>query len=426
MGPAPTSCCEIFIYIINYLKDSSLCQPTGHKMTVTSQLASLSLEKHYEWADLPVNVVDLIARKLGGRDAVAMAAACRLWRKEIDRTSAWQARMGSEFGLKDPYSFSWKQGKGLPSSAGASISGDFPLSPAAYAYQSGCVRNWQRGRASLGSWEGSHEGWITGIALSSQYVITSSYDRTVKAFDRGSAVWARVWKGHTGQVTCVDCDGGRWVLTGSRDKTARLWSLDSDSCQEAFPAGGSAVTAVQLVGPERQRDGPWTPVWARRAPDSTTAASSHRPVPKPTGMWPLGGGGGTAASGLSGTLAVVGSMDGSLRTYNATGHSRHPVWESSVHGNAVYALTAVEAHKFASAGVDRHIRVWDTRASCKVKACRGHATQQMGRRALLTGIGPPVAGGADNQCSRRWSPGTCCTGRGSGRELWARPRGPGL
>src|SRR5438552_12054561 len=76
-----------------------------------------------------------------------------------------------------------------------------------------------------------HESSVTGVAFSpdNRWVVTGSVDKTARLWDLKAAYPAAqpvVLKGHENSVTAVAFSpDNRWVVTGSYDKTARLWLL---------------------------------------------------------------------------------------------------------------------------------------------------------------------------------------------------------
>jgi WD40 repeat protein len=77
-----------------------------------------------------------------------------------------------------------------------------------------------------------HEGWVTAVAISpdSRWVVTTgSTDRTVRLWDlsaKDPAANPVVLRGHEGPVKAMAISpDSRWLVTGSADKTARLWDL---------------------------------------------------------------------------------------------------------------------------------------------------------------------------------------------------------
>ena len=57
---------------------------------------------------------------------------------------------------------------------------------------------------------------------------TNSGKKKGDSATKNPAAGSRVLKGHTDQIICVAISpDGRWLVTGSKDKTARLWDLKS-------------------------------------------------------------------------------------------------------------------------------------------------------------------------------------------------------
>ena len=67
------------------------------------------------------------------------------------------------------------------------------------------------------------------ISRDNRWVVTGSDDKTVRLWDlsaKDPAANPVVLRGHDGGVTAVAISpDNRWVVTGSADKTARLWLL---------------------------------------------------------------------------------------------------------------------------------------------------------------------------------------------------------
>jgi WD40 repeat protein len=69
---------------------------------------------------------------------------------------------------------------------------------------------------------------------------TDSVDTTTKMSDR-------TFVGHAGAVLSVVCVSSLVILTGSEDRTARLWSVESGSCLRIFLGHTDAVSSVAVV-----------------------------------------------------------------------------------------------------------------------------------------------------------------------------------
>ncbi len=84
-----------------------------------------------------------------------------------------------------------------------------------------------------------HEGEVTSVAISpnGRWLVTGSYDKTARLWDLTSedaAASAVVLRGHEDALMSVAISAdGRWLVSGSYDKTARLWDLNIDSLIES-------------------------------------------------------------------------------------------------------------------------------------------------------------------------------------------------
>ena len=88
-------------------------------------------------------------------------------------------------------------------------------------------------RGFLGSPNFRHEGPVTCLAIhpTQPWVLSGSYDSTLKLWEVESGREIRTFAGHEGGVTACafSGDGGR-VLSGSDDSTLKLWEVESTTC----------------------------------------------------------------------------------------------------------------------------------------------------------------------------------------------------
>jgi WD40 repeat protein len=117
------------------------------------------------------------------------------------------------------------------------------------------------------------DGPITTLAIStdSRWVVTGSEDKTARLWDlraQDPAANPVVLRGHDDRVYAVAISpDSRWVVTGSSDKTARLWLLQlndlmnlaritvgrnfsADEWRLYFPSEKSRKTFDELPGPD--------------------------------------------------------------------------------------------------------------------------------------------------------------------------------
>src|SRR5262245_50855594 len=70
-----------------------------------------------------------------------------------------------------------------------------------------------------------HTERVTSVAVSDDgsRIISGSNDKTVKLWDGASGALLRTFYGHAGPVTSVGVSGGSHIISGGADKTIRQW-----------------------------------------------------------------------------------------------------------------------------------------------------------------------------------------------------------
>ena len=96
-----------------------------------------------------------------------------------------------------------------------------------------------------------HTGDVTSVCVTAdgKRVVSGSVDKTVRVWSLESGEQVRQLSGHTGTVrsVCVTADG-KYVVSGSADNTVRVWSLESGEFIR-FGEESDLVSATQQAGP---------------------------------------------------------------------------------------------------------------------------------------------------------------------------------
>ena len=98
-----------------------------------------------------------------------------------------------------------------------------------------------------------HTGSVISVAFSSdgKRILTGSLDKTARVWDTETGQEKAVLKGHTGGVRSVAFSpDGKHILTGSDDKTARIWNTETG--QEKAALKGHTVGLERGLRPRRQ------------------------------------------------------------------------------------------------------------------------------------------------------------------------------
>jgi WD40 repeat protein len=78
-------------------------------------------------------------------------------------------------------------------------------------------------------------------------VVSGSYDKTPRVWQPATGVCERVLVGHTGSVTCLCVLPDGRVVSGSYDKTPRVWQPATGVCVRVLEGHTSGVTCLSVL-----------------------------------------------------------------------------------------------------------------------------------------------------------------------------------
>jgi len=166
-----------------------------------------------------------------------------------------------------------------------------------------------------------HNGSVHTLARSpdGKTLASGSFDRTARLWDVETGTPKRILSGHQKTVTAVAFSpDGRWLATASEDSTARLWDLDAGTAGQVIATSGQAFNAIAF------------------------SHDSHR----------------VALGGEDRRVWLVSLDDGGI--------SKSPAFDagSQTHSGPVYAVGfTLDDSQVASASWDRTVRFWSTDGS---------------------------------------------------------------
>jgi WD40 repeat protein/serine/threonine protein kinase len=94
-----------------------------------------------------------------------------------------------------------------------------------------------------------HKGGVTAVAMTpdGRFVVSGSKDKTLRLWDLTTKKCLRTFEGHKKDVTAVAITpDGRFVVSGSTDSTLRLWDLSTAKCLRTYKGHKLGITAVTV------------------------------------------------------------------------------------------------------------------------------------------------------------------------------------
>ncbi|HEX7184346.1 MAG TPA: hypothetical protein VF756_21130, partial [Thermoanaerobaculia bacterium] len=193
-----------------------------------------------------------------------------------------------------------------------------------------------------------HTGRISGVAiLDGRRIVSGSFDKTLRLWDgeSGEGLRAIEVQALVGAVARVD---SRRVLSGSGDSMVRLWDLETGECLRHFPGHSGWINALAAWDGRRAlsaSDDRTLRVWDLESGDTLHVLQGHRDKV-------------TAAAVLDGRLALSGAADGEIRLWNL--ETGAPAGELVGHTGAITALAVLDETRVVSSSfTDGTVRLWD-------------------------------------------------------------------
>ncbi len=206
--------------------------------------------------------------------------------------------------------------------------------------------------------------WSVRTSPDGRAIISGSSDKTVKIWEAGTGQCVRTLKGHAGWVLSVSCspDGGA-IVSGSSDKTARAWEAATGRCVYTLKGHDGEVLSVSY------------------SPDGGTIVSGGSD--KTVKVWETGSGrcvrtlrghGGevwSAACSPDGEIIASGSSDRTVRLWEAG--SARCVRTLEGHEGVVRCVEfSPDGGTIASGGSDNVIKLWEADTGRCFRTLKGH------------------------------------------------------
>eukprot|EP00047_Mylnosiga_fluctuans_P021656 m.107438 g.107438 ORF g.107438 m.107438 type:complete len:498 (+) comp8981_c0_seq2:20-1513(+) len=218
-------------------------------------------------------------------------------------------------------------------------------------------RSWCKGPLPPRKEVQAHAGHvITCLLITSHGLVSGSDDKTLRLWDLDTKSEIFTFHGHSGGVWCCAASGDR-LISGSTDHTLRVWHLVDHRCEHMLTGHTSTVRCVRLAGDiavSGSRDATLR-VWDIRAGTCLGVLTGHQESVR--------------CLEYDGRIVVSGSYDFTVRVWEPTTcraiHTLHG------HTNRVYSLQ-FEGSVACSGSLDMTIRVWDINMGVCLHLLHGH------------------------------------------------------
>ena len=114
-----------------------------------------------------------------------------------------------------------------------------------------------------------------------RHVVSGSYDKTLRLWDVATGECTQTWSGHQNcGPACAFSPDGRHVVSGSADKTLRLWDVATGECAQTWSGHQNLVRACAFSPDGRHvvsgSDDPTLRLWDVATGECTQTWSGHQ------------------------------------------------------------------------------------------------------------------------------------------------------
>jgi hypothetical protein len=247
-----------------------------------------------------------------------------------------------------------------------------------------------------------HTNWVTAVAIAPDgtWLATTSYDKTVRIWDRTSGGCTAILTGHASPVTAVAiAPDGTWLATASDDRRVRIWDRTSGSCTAILTDHRDSVTAVAIAP-----DGTWLAtasddrtvrIWDQASGSCTATLSGHTSSVR------------SVAIASDGTWLATATHNGTVGIWDrASGRGAATLTRHTESANAV--AIAPDGEWLATAGSDKTVRIWDRATASCTATLTGHTSPV--RSVAIAPDGTWLATAGSDKTVRIWDRATgSCT-----------------
>jgi WD40 repeat protein len=206
-------------------------------------------------------------------------------------------------------------------------------------------------------------------------------------FDSPDGALIRTLTGHSGSVNAVAVTGDGKIISGSADKTVKVWDIHSGNLLHTLTGHSDPVNAVAVTGDGKVISGSWdetVKVWDIHSGNLLHTLTNH-------GDFVL-------AVAVTGDGKVIsGSRDKTVKVWNI--HSGNLLHTLTGHSDSVTAVAVTEDGQIISGSYDKTVKVWDIHSGNLLYTLTGYSEGVLS--VAVTGDGQIISG-SDDKTVKVW------------------------
>ncbi|MDY6993640.1 MAG: WD40 repeat domain-containing protein, partial [Pseudomonadota bacterium] len=200
------------------------------------------------------------------------------------------------------------------------------------------------------TWTNSHSEEVESIAfnLYGTQLASTSRDKTIRLWKVDSGKLLHTLEGHQGSVFCAQFTfDGDYLVSGAEDNTLRLWDVDSGVTLRVFQGHQGVIRDLVVEGKNvfsASSDGT-VKRWLIHSPHlKINGDLAHKPF--------------VNAIAPDGSVVAVGSEDGVLQLF-ALSDVEHVLWKKVAHAGSIRHIAfSHDGHLLATASSDNTVKLW--------------------------------------------------------------------
>lgn len=218
-----------------------------------------------------------------------------------------------------------------------------------------------------------HVGWVKSVSVSpdGKWVASGSWDKTIKIWDLETGACQRTLEGHTDKVTSVAITpDGKRVVSASEDRSIRIWEEKTGQQLARLDGHTFNIWAVALLPGERLLSGATgkdstIKIWDMQTRECVETFDAQQTVM-------------CASANVDGTHAVISGHDGMVSYWDICEGKRITTLRGHSEGSLVWGVAITPDGRFAVSGSDdKTVKVWDLEAGTCLGTLEGHRNSVM-------------------------------------------------